>query len=405
MSTADCVKNYVAYVMERGGKRRIGKLEYLSTVRWSRRLSKVSTATLEIVSEHCAPQISTLDRIVAGRHELAIFRGTEKVWEGPIEEVAWTSTRVRITANDVFHYLNRTSLTYDWIYDQGQYATTNMLERIRIMIERELSSLRVIRNGTENVSGGEYAILARWEAINDPINILPYLDVRPGNVVTRSRTLAFEMMLGEHIQNLARSTVCYTALGRRLVFWDSRKALSRTRRVSDEDFDGDLEVISTAKNLSVWSHATEGQEREDSRGNPFIPRRSHWSSDVKPSGTSKADYYGCWERIVSEEGEDGEVGDPEEVDWEALRERARADAQGRWPTPLEIRTNEAGIILSNDLSISQLVPGVILPVSATWNLKPVQQDMLLSGISVEDEGNGERVQPTLVAGGPVEVIT
>lgn len=405
MSTADCVKGYVAYVMERGGKRRIGKLEYLSTVRWSRRLSKVSTATLEIVTEHCAPQIDTLDKIVAGRHELAIFRGNEKVWEGPIEEVAWTSTRVRITANDVFHYLNRTAITEDWIYDRGEYATANMLERIKRLVTRELTGVRFLRNGPNNALGEESIVVTRWEELSPPVNVLPYLDVRPGSVVTTSRTLAFEMMVGEHLQNLARSAVCYTAMGRRIVFWDSRKALSRTRRVSNEDFDGDLEVVSTAKNLSVLSHATEGQERETSGGLRFIPRRTHWSTPETPGIYAQSDYYGGWERIVSEENEEGEVGDPEEVDWEGLKESARSDAQGRWPTPMEIRTNEVGIILSNDLEISELVPGVIIPVSATWNLKPVQQDMLLNGISVEDQGNGEKVQPTLTAGGPLEVIT
>lgn len=397
--TEGCVEGYQILIMDRGGMDRVGPLRDLASVRWSRRMNKVSTATIQIAAQNCVEQTDLLDKIQPGRHELVVLRGNERVWEGPIDEAAWTSFGVTITASDAFAYLNGTALVRDWIYDRGDRATTNMLERIRRMIEVELSDTVTWWNGS-----GEYIVMQRWEALDPPVNLLPYLDVRAGNVVTRSRTLAFEMMLGEHLQNLARSAVNYTVIGRRIVFWDSREALSRTRRVVSNDFEGGLTVISTRKNLSIWSHAISPQMIPTSDGGGIVPRRSAWSPDTQPTGSSN-NYYGAWERIVSQEDEEpDEVGDPEDVDYEALKDRAQGDAHGRWPVPLEINANDLNLIPSTDLPVSDLVPGVLVPVSATWNLRPVNQMMLLTGLTVEDSGDGETIRPTLVSAGPAEVL-
>ncbi len=396
--TEGCVENYEVAVMDRGGVYRVGMLKDLSSVRWSRRLSNVSTATIQIAGENCVDQIDLLQEIQPGRHELAIFRGAERVWEGPIDEASWTPIGVTITASDVFEYLNGTSLGRDWIYDRGPMATTNMLERVRWMIETELTGTLTWWNG-----GGQYITMQRWEELDPPVNLLPFLDVRQGDVVTRSRTLAFEMMLGEHIQNLARSTMSYTALGRSLIFWDSRQALSQTRRVVSNDFEGGLTVISSRKNLAVWSHAISSQEIPTSQGGGYVPRRSSWSPPEQPTGASN-DYFGAWERIFSVEGEDAEEGDPSNVDYEALQDAARSDARGRYPVPLEINANDQNLIPTSDLPISDLVPGVLVPVSAIWNLRPVHQMMLLTGLTVEDDGSGETVRPSLMSAGPAEVM-
>lgn len=396
--SARCVEGYQVIIMDRGGKSRVAVLRDLASVRWSRRMSNTSTATISIAAENCAEQTDELQKVTPGRHELAIFRGDQRVWEGPIDEAAWTAAGVTITAKDVFAYLDGTSLSRDWAYDRGPYATTNMLDRIRSMIEVELSDTVTCPNGN-----GETITMQRWEALDPPVNILPYLDVRRGSVVTRSSTEAFEMMLGEHLQNLARSSVNYTTVGRRLVFWDARQALSQTRRVVSNDFEGGLTVISTRKNLTVWSHAISSQEVETSTGQ-VVPRRSAWAPPEEPTGTSN-NYFGAWERIVSQENEsEDDAAASLEVDYPALKDAAQRDAQGRWPVPLEINANDLNLIPSTDLPISDLVPGALMPVSANWNLRPVNQMMILTGLTVEDSGGGETVRPTLVSAGPAEVV-
>src|SRR5699024_10738764 len=154
------------------------------------------------------------------------------------------------------------------------------------------------------------------------------------------------------------------------------------RRVVSNDFEGGLTVISTRKNLTVWSHAISSQEVEDSTGQ-FVPRRSAWASPEEPTGASN-NYFGAWERIVSQENEsEDDEAASQEVDYPALKDAAQRDAQGRWPVPLEINANDLNLIPSTDLPISDLVPGTLMPVSANWNLRPVNQMMILTGLTVE----------------------
>src|SRR5690606_8484287 len=102
-------QTHTAYIYDRGGTRRIGALTPLTYVQWNRVLDDISNALVRTVAPdwECAKMLSG---VMPGRHELVIFRGAERVWEGPISRLAYHRDYVEIEARDIMHYAYRTVL-------------------------------------------------------------------------------------------------------------------------------------------------------------------------------------------------------------------------------------------------------------------------------------------------------
>ena len=266
-----------------------------------------------------------------------------------------------------------------------------MTERFEAIITHELSTPYQMSVGTGTAQ--QTITVPRWETIETPANVLPFLDVRHGSVQTSSLTYPFEMTVGEHLTSLARSGVDFTAVGRKLLVWDSESALGETRIVTEDDFSGDLVVISSGASLASISHAV-GQTSEDpDTGEELAPPVGH------AGGVDT--YYGVWERVVSSQTEMGGDASGEQT---VLTTQAQRDLLGRTPAPLEIRADENSLILSDTLLLSDLVPGVVVPVVATMNLRRVSQRQLLDSITVTEEPQSETIKPVLVPAGTVEAL-
>jgi hypothetical protein len=317
------------------------------------------------------------------RHELVLFRGKERVWEGPIAQVSSLSTTARITANDSGQYLAGTPLSRAWPNSDAG-GPTLMTERIQQIIDWELTEEYVAVVGTGGAAHG--VTFTRWEQQSPPVNLLPYLDVRPGTVLTRASTEPFEMNVMEHLVNLAESGVDFTVVGRSIIVWDSATALGRTRQLTETDFTGDPEVIlSGADFASVW-HVS-AQQREDEDGAPAAAVGN--AGEVDP-------YYGPWTTIHTADSEDSE-----DISQDTLNSQAQRGLIGRNPVPLELRMpGDAGLRLSHDLTIQHLVPGVEVPVLATLNLRRISQTQILDKVTVTETSAGENIAVTLVPSGP-----
>ena len=63
-----------------------------------------------------------------------------------------------------------------------------------------------------------------------------------------------------------------------------------------------------------------------------------------------------------------------------------------------------GIRLSSDLRINELVPGVVMPVRATLNLRPLAQDQRLDKVTVKEVPGSETVQVSLSPAGALEAV-
>lgn len=144
-------EKHTAYLYDRGGKKKIAELENLTRVKWERRRDDTSTATVYIGTPGLACQ-KALGLAEAGRVELVLFRGSERVWEGPISRISYKGDSVEIEARDVTLYVVRTIMRRE--YDNRHPNTSTVLARVKRVMDSEL---------------------ARKEALDPPINVLPHV--------------------------------------------------------------------------------------------------------------------------------------------------------------------------------------------------------------------------------------
>jgi len=356
--------NHTVQVYDRGAFTRMFQLEDVISVQWQRVRDDISMADVTISSP--GPScLRLLEQIEPGRHELVIYRGTQRVWEGPItllvEEQGLTPT-VKIQARDVMHYAYRLIM-------RRRYS--NAYPNIVTTVDRAANILR-----TE---------LARRENEDPPINVLPHMQViRTKDMARTSRvTLAYQSTAFEDIDSLAAySGLDYTVIGRRIVLFDRHIAVGRTPTVTQADFLGDARISVYGMELATFAAVTGGNGMYAVAG-------------------GADDYYGRWEILDSAYDEEEDSAAPTQKE---LASQARRNLVGRLPTPVQIRVPENARINPNGvLTMDNLIPGIQVPVRAKLAIRKVQQYQKLTRMQVNDDAAGERIQITLVpsTGNPV----
>lgn len=395
-----CAELHRVMIHDRGGRRRVDTLVDLTQVKWGRVRSGKSAAEIQIAGRAaCSGQADALRSIEPRRHEMVIFRGDERVWEGPIVQVRTSRNLATINAFDGKEYLDYTALSKAWP-NRENGGQPLMGDRLRDIISYELSTPYQASIGTGSAT--RLVTIPRWENIDPPANILPLLDVRSGSVQTLSVTAAFEMTVGEHMDNLAQSGLDYTFIGRKLLIWDSAISIGQTRRLTEADFYGDVEVISAGSEHYDIEHVSaqrpETLDGED-EADPPVPDPGVVFG-VGNAGEAN-DYYGVWTDISSTSSEEGSTAPTQDE----LNGQAQRGLLGRTPVPVAIVVPpDAGLRLSYDLGINDLVPGMRMPVVAKLNVRTVSQPQVLDSMTVTETAKGERIQVTLSPIGGVEAV-
>lgn len=340
----------------------LGTLGKVSRVQWERLRDDVSSATVEIAARHATCD-TTLGLSATGRSELVIYREAERVWEGPITHVTRQGNSVAISARDIGHYVYRTIMKSEYNNAYPYIGTaTSRIDRI----------LR--------------AELARMEAQDPPINVLPYLNVHEyaDNAGTSAHTMPYEMTVFEHMDTIAaRGGIDYATIGRALHVWDVHHPLGQTATVSDTDFLGDVVITEYGMELATFSAITDGKGRAGTAGgaDPF---------------------YGLVEILDTAydetNGEDwnAEAGPQEPPSIAEMASQAARTLSGRNPVPVVVRVPD-GSTLNPDgvLSLSDLMPGVFIPLVANLPGRALSQMQKLDKVVVEETPEGETVQVTL----------
>lgn len=355
--TAGCAEVHTVYIYDRGGMTRVAQLVDVSKVQWSRDRDGVSEATVRIEGSACSAQADILAAIEPKRSEMVIFRGSDRVWEGPVWRVGWHADWVEVNAHDIFQYILGTPLSQD--YSSAYPNVERVTQRVTRILNYELT---------------------RWETLSPPANIKPYLqihDVATGPKTT-STTKAFEMTVGEHIQHLAHySGIDFACVGRALHVWDVDTHLGQTRRITEADFLGS-EVILTAYGAQHTQYAY------------VVGEDGIYGSAHEPDFE---DYYGPWSAVYSAYNENGTDAPTQEE----LNSQAQRNLAGRSPVPVEVRVpDNSSIRLDDTLTINDLIPGTAMPVLATLNARRMSQLQKLDNLQVTEDGTGETVQITLV---------
>lgn len=344
---------HTAYIYDRGGTSRLFQVDPLTSVEWERLRDDISHANVTLVNPGPDCQRQML-KVHPNRMELVIFRGKERVWEGPISRIAWHQDRIEIEAKDVMHYAYRTVM-------RAEYK--NAHPNVQTTIQRAL-----------NILGGE---LARKEALDPPINVLPFVTAytTATDAETSKSTVPYESTVFDDIDAMAwRSGMDYTVLGRRILLFDTHTVFYTTKPVTEEDFLS--EIIVTQYGMEGATHAAV-------------------TSSTGVVGTVGANdpFYGEWEILDSAYNEDGTT-DPTLA---ALISQAQRNLDGRNPVPMHVRVPDGSQLNPNgSLTLADLVPGARIPLRATLlTLKVAQMQKLDRVVVTEDGEAGEKIAVTL----------
>lgn len=363
-----------AMIYDRGGTRRLGELKNLSQVDWSRDRDGVSEAGIVIQGSACDKARPLLQRIASKRHELVIYRGDDRVWEGPIFRIGDEGSRITIFAKDVVAYLFGTMLSRDWDNRPNSASgVTEVTTRMEQIISHELVTSR-----TGRALGGSTIILPAWETLDPPINVLPHLVVHhfPNEARTAAFTRAFETTVGTHLASAARTSgIDYTAIGRAIHLWDTSRSIGQIRTLTEADFFGNIIVTEYGADHTQAAYVL-GQE-------------GVYGEAINPENL---ELYGPWSTSFTAYNEEGSAAPTVS----ALNSQAARNTSGRSPVPVEVRVpDNSSIRLSESLRISDLVPGVQVPLLATLNARARNQLQKLDHLRVTETAAGEDVKVTL----------
>lgn len=355
---------HVAFLYDRGGMRLIGQLTPLSLVRWDRTRDDISTATIHIPfrSRECD---EVLGLLATGRHELVIFRGEERVWEGPITRATFQGQRVEIQARDVMHYVYRTAMKGE--YDNRYPNIVTCLQRTQAILQAELG---------------------RKEALDPPINVLPHIVYHhtENDARTSAHTLPFISSAFDHIDTMAaRGGLDYTTVGRSIHFFDVDTALGVTPPVGSSDFIGEVIITEYGMELATYVAINDGFGNAGQAGGVHA-------------------YYGLVEVVHAAYDENANAETEAEAPSVAeMTSQAQRVLAGAYPTPVVVRVPDGSTINpKGTLSIRDLVPGTRIPLLGELPGRTLSQVQKLDRIRVEEtggsgvaEGVGESITVTL----------
>jgi hypothetical protein len=400
-----CVSGHSAFIFDRGGSRPLGPAADLSMVQWARLRDNVSEAKIRIEGDNCSHRDN--ERIIAQarthRHELVIFRGDERVWEGPLHRITTGSGYAEFVAHDVGEYLFNQPLTQAYensTLPDGTVRSTTVTGRIENIIQYEFSHGRdqfypdtapdaaaavaewAAAGGTLTpVTGGWTVHIPAFESddIWPSTNILDHLDVRHfvNEARTAMDTAAYETSVGTHLQNLARQNgIDFTILGRSIIIWDVSRNLGVLQTMTDSNF---------AEDVITSEYGSDHTQAAFSVGQNGV-----YGSAVNLKNLA---FYGPWTSMYTVYNEDGTL-DPQQSD---LDSQARRNLSGRSPAPIEVRIpDNSSIFLSPEVGINSLIPGVQVPLRATLNLRQLAQQQKIDSVTVTERGGApELVQITL----------
>lgn len=349
---------HTAFVYDRGGQTRMMQIGPLTSIDWERVGDDISMANMRLFGSTCDADLTDVE---PGRHEIVIFRGSQRVWEGPLTYLKFAGDVVEIQARDIMHYTYRTRLSRGY---------NNAYPNVTTCIKRSLNILRIELN-------------RQWERIDPPINVLPYVQAieRSDDSKTSRKTSANQSSVFDDIDSMARTSgMDYTVVGRRLILHDTDTALGRTPVLSELDIAGDVAVTVYGMETAAYAVVTGGD--------------GQYGTAVGINGFPDP-YYGAWEIIDDAYDETEGTDMPSQAE---LISQAQRNVKDRIPTPVELRISDGSSLANTSplYDVDLLVPGVQIPVIANFPQRRLSQMQKLRRVRwYEDEG-GERCEITLL---------
>lgn len=343
-----------AAIFDRGAVTRLFPIDRTTSIAYGRLRDGISDALVHIpTSADCCADLANVEPV---RHVLVIYRDGQRVWEGPITRISYSNDDVEIAAKDVMFWPYRTIMRneYNNAYPNIAFGT----DRIGHILRTEL---------------------ARKEALDPPINVLPYLQIHTEADTARTsrHTLPYQKTVFEEIDDLAaKAGIDYTVVGRAIHVHDTSYLLGQTPLATEADFIGGVIVSVYGMDLCTYSAVTDGE--------------GLWGADERDQL-----YYGEIEMLATAYDEENDTTDPSVAE---LKSQAQRNLSQRFPVPIEVRVPDNSQINPNSetFSFDMLVPGVKVPLMATAGCRQLRQDQKIDKVDVRQDEAGEVVTMTLI---------
>lgn len=305
-----------------------------SRVQWSRVEDDWSEARIDFPAACCGK----LEQVRSWGHELHISRDGKEVWVGPVVLPNFCSGGNTIIARDMLWWLNRRKLHADHI-SAAQGAVQTAVELI-----------------TDGLAPDDPGILAALDAAG------------VGVVGGREYLADGKKYVLDLLKDLAKGSIDFTAVGRRIVIRPQGTSLGRTTMLTCKAFQGD--VCATDNGLMAATHATvtgKGSVLGESGGiDPFFGLVEFLVDDQTITSNSTA-----------------------------ADQASGLVASGNPPPLLVQPPDNSRLAPDAPVCIEQLVPGVEIPVFLDCVCRPVNQLMRLTKLNVTWDASGESVRPIM----------
>jgi hypothetical protein len=360
---------YRVFLYQQGGQKLLGEVTPATKLNFTRVRDDISACTV-LTNGYSSDCGSLYANTRSWMHELVVYRDGVRVWEGPITRIAYSTDSVEIEAKDVMAYVYRRIMRagYNDAYRLIQKGTAGQPDTY-------LGLLSVVHRAA--------LLITQALAPFDP-NVLPYLTALEfADDAQESRIVAdWSRTCWEEVDDLAATAgLDYTAVGRRILLWDTHRPIGRLPEMRDGDFSDSPIVTEYGMQLATFFAVTNGSGVVG------------WTSEQKGMVP-----YGPIEQLASSysdsEGAGGEVMTPaaKAAAEASLIEQAKRNISGRWPAPLIVRVPDNTTLSPKaNVGFQQLIPGVWLPLRSVSTPRRVFQWQKLDSVAVEVDENGEKV--------------
>lgn len=343
MGLLGCAQEYSVQIADRYGQQTYGVAFDASRVEWGRVLDDTSEArvTIPYQGPECC---GVLGETNPWCNDIVLYRDDVRVWEGPVSEITYAGAQTHIVAKDVTRWL--------W------------WRKIRELLDFSASG-----SGGSDLTNIALALVLHGFELDDP-NIVQYLQAAPSGVIGERRYEANSALVGDAFQELARTGIDYTAIGRRILI-GPEVPLARLPGLTDEHFAGELEIhVDGTAAATAATVVGKGSVAE----------------------AGGAQLCGLLEVLQQED---------DILDATSAQAEADSIVAAGWPPPAYVHVPPgSGLDPDAPVGINELICGIIIPVTSSDTCRTVATDLRLHRLAVTfDSAEGERVGVTLIPPG------
>lgn len=342
-----------AMIYSRGGATDLLALKKLSDLQWGRSRNAFSTAQVTVTADDAG--FGALEDVHTWAHELVIFRDDERVWEGPIRYIDRGQGDCILYGVDVLGWLAKRRVSMDRRLGDGVTAS--------VIDEMELSLTRALTPDDPNV-------LSHRLVAHDPAELQVSRDVRAGSG-----------FYSDDFTGMAGTGAYFTVLGRMVIIWPEQLIMGRTETLQPELHTTSApRVVEDGDALATTYTAVDQDDR--------IRTKIASSSDVNAT-TGVSTYYGRHDGLIT-------VSESSNTTFlDGLATFALGDT---FPAPVSIvMAGDTALKPNAPMRISELVPGMIVPVEYTRAGARISGTMVIDSMKVQQGAGAESVSVTLQA--------